>query len=80
MGQRNFAPCPFLPCNFKIHMLITAHPAVAALLPWQSPWVLILMLPLVKDVESPNPIQRKKIMFSIAPSINTIAKIGKLKA
>ncbi len=80
LRQRSFAPCLFLPCNLKMHMLLTAHPAGAALLPWQSPWVLILMPPPVKDVDSLNPIWRKIFIFSIALSIDYIAVSGMPKA
>jgi hypothetical protein len=63
-----------------MQMLITAHPAGAAPLPWHNPCVLMLMLPPAKDVKLRNPVLKKSFMFSIAPSIDSIAIVGTPKA
>ena len=78
--QRDFAPCPFFLCAQRMHMLMTAHPAGAALLPWHNPCVLMLIPPPANAVESPNPICRKNFMFSITPSMVSISIVGTPKA
>jgi hypothetical protein len=45
-------------------------------LPWQKPFVLMLMLPHAKEVESLDPICRKNFMFYIVSSIHLIAVAG----
>jgi hypothetical protein len=57
-------------------MLINAQPAGDDSLPCVSPCVLMLILPPANDFESPNPVQRKNFMFSMAPNIVLMAVIG----
>jgi hypothetical protein len=59
-----------------MQILITAQPAGDAPFPWVSLCVLTLIPLPVKDVESPNPVRRKKFIFSIAPSIVSMAVEG----
>ncbi len=57
-------------------MLMTAHPTGDAPLPCVRPCVLMLIPPPAKILESPNPVQRKNFIFSIALSIVSTAKRG----
>jgi hypothetical protein len=59
-----------------MQILMTAHPAGNAPFPWHIPCVLMLMPPIAKLVESPNPILRKNFMFSIVLSIDSAAVSG----
>eukprot|EP00956_Cyclotella_meneghiniana_P004925 scaffold6070_cov41-Cyclotella_meneghiniana.AAC.4 len=55
MGHMNMkvAPCPFRLCALRTVMLMTAHPAGAAPLPWHRPWYLISILLCAQPLESP---------------------------
>ena len=59
-----------------IHILITAQPAGNATFPCFRPSVLMLTPPPAKDFELPNPVCRKNFIFSIAPSIVSMAVAG----
>ncbi len=61
-------------------MLITAQPAGDAPLPCVRPCVLMLMPPPANDLELPNPVCKKNVIFSIAPNIVSTAVRGTPKA
>ena len=69
IGHTKWPPCTFLLCSHKILMLITAHPAGAAPLPWQSPWNLSTILLPEKVLESLYDVQNKYFISSIAVRI-----------
>jgi hypothetical protein len=71
-----FCTVALFPCTLRIQMLITAHPAGEAPLPWHNPCVLILIPPPANVLESPKPVQRNNFMFSIAPNIDSIVVVG----
>ncbi len=61
-------------------MLMIAHPAGDAPLPWQCPWVLISKFELAKSVESMNPVRRKNFISWIMVSVASTRVDGMPKA